>query len=645
VQNPDSNVEARAFYKVHANMKKDPYKVDKDGQLVFPDLHRFCFTTVAFELFCPDTLPAGSMGRRLAMIWQHVMIRRDYTSSCAVDPAGNRNAIGSSMPPTVMRQVQLKYEDKWALMNRRESIVHYGKLYELQARTAPSGQDSVLVNGRASKILTLGATSPLLFFAHFIHDSKVDDPVKLTPKGKPVKIENPAIKALREEHNKCSPEGDAEFLRRLLVDIRDNLVREYTKHNNDHPDDPYAILLPPAILNGGDLRTINSVQLAYTLIQSSPRFRALITLLATQIDERNEKALIFSSSPFEQQLITVVLRTIQIRARSVLATMKPQDKDDVISRFNQPLTRLVDPGNDGTANDDVEVLVLSYWMNSGLNLHSQCHNMHAFSPPPSHPIMIQSCGRIARFGQTHECLVVSYFVAETFNLAMLANLTRNALGGIAATLFEDENELLANIHDLRKHRGEIMHVSQMTPEQLTSKHTRSVNTTDMALYTLNEMLGVTIGVEDLDTSNLTQGEQLFTRVGAVASSSTSKKGAAAAASEPTTPAQRVVATLDAIKDMKRIQASAGAGTSRQTDQEDPSRKHGRDENDEGPTQQPPTKSRKVKLKVNVPSAHPAHPGQQSAGSDGSPNTVVGSPTIGSDGLRRSSRKQQEQSKQ
>lgn len=44
------------------------------------------------------THDAVEMGRRLAMIWSKVMIRRDYASHCVIDHRGTSHTIGSSMP-------------------------------------------------------------------------------------------------------------------------------------------------------------------------------------------------------------------------------------------------------------------------------------------------------------------------------------------------------------------------------------------------------------------------------------------------------------------------------------------------------------------------------------------------------------------
>jgi hypothetical protein len=82
---------------------------------------------------------------------------------------------------------------------------------------------------------------------------------------------------------------------------------------------------------------------------------------------------------------------------AVLATQKQSEKEAWIAGVLKPLRRWSEPGYKGVASDDVEVMVMSYYMNLGLNLHHHCHILHAPSPPPSYSIWRQSCGRIIRF--------------------------------------------------------------------------------------------------------------------------------------------------------------------------------------------------------------------------------------------------------
>jgi hypothetical protein len=106
------------------------------------------------------------------------------------------------------------------------------------------------------------------------------------------------------------------------------------------------------------------------------------------------------ANPFEQQLMTTILRRSSLFANALLAIMPTQDKEDLIARFNLPLLRVHRPDSDQNHGADIEVIVLSYFVDSGFNLHLQCADLHCLTPPPSYPIYVQTVGRVARFGTT-----------------------------------------------------------------------------------------------------------------------------------------------------------------------------------------------------------------------------------------------------
>jgi len=150
--------------------------------------------------------------------------------------------------------------------------------------------------------------------------------------------------------------------------------------------------------------------------------------------------------------LTVILRLLSFKAEALLATHATTAKSELIPRFNARLSKHCAVGSAGYADsaNDIEVMVLSYYMNSGLNLQYQCPFLHACSPPISESVWQQTCGRIVRFGQPSECLVLEYFVTGTFNQKQIATATSNAfvshaaltLGGIAPlTRSENENDM------------------------------------------------------------------------------------------------------------------------------------------------------------------------------------------------------------
>ncbi|KAF2462481.1 uncharacterized protein BDR25DRAFT_320692, partial [Lindgomyces ingoldianus] len=156
----------------------------------------------------------------------------------------------------------------------------------------------------------------------------------------------------------------------------------------------------------------------------------------------------------EQQLLVVILSLLDIKADAHISSSDVRHKDKLVQKFQRPLSQNLtnDPHSAGVLDEDLEVLVMSYYMNSGLNLHYNCCNMHAFSPAPSSPIWIQACGRIVRFGQTKDCLIIKYYVKNTSNHRQIANATSNALAGISALINgynKREGEVSVNIKGVK----------------------------------------------------------------------------------------------------------------------------------------------------------------------------------------------------
>jgi hypothetical protein len=74
------------------------------------------------------------------------------------------------------------------------------------------------------------------------------------------------------------------------------------------------------------------------------------------------------------------------------------------------------------------------WLSASVNLHQNCHILHAVSPTLSASLPLQAIGRIVRFGQKHHCHIVEYFVPGTHNMRQLKTSAANALVTIAALL-------------------------------------------------------------------------------------------------------------------------------------------------------------------------------------------------------------------
>ncbi|KAH8732463.1 hypothetical protein GQ44DRAFT_721741 [Phaeosphaeriaceae sp. PMI808] len=250
------------------------------------------------------------------------------------------------------------------------------------------------------------------------------------------KKESPHLIQYREYYEKGEYE---QWFRKLMDDIYRNL--------GDLKSGSADLTFKQQIFRGRSPEQYQTNQLVRIFIQSSGRLCAMFAALADQIDNRNEKAIIFALNPWEQQLYTVILRIMNYKAFAHLAIFKGDHKAKIIQDFQSDLARWVDPGFEGVAENDSEVLVLSYHMNSGLNLHTTCHNIYAPSPPPPYSIWVQTIGRIARFGQPFECVVMTYIVTKTYNIAQYSTMMRNALTTIAALVcdVQGKDETMAGV--------------------------------------------------------------------------------------------------------------------------------------------------------------------------------------------------------
>ncbi|OSS43813.1 hypothetical protein B5807_11600 [Epicoccum nigrum] len=432
------------------------------------------YTAAAFEKFaCQRILQPGEGGAILARLFKRFVIRRDYAASCVVDHKGKEHVIGSSMRAVHRYTLHLDNDEAWQEVHDSLIGEHQGNVIRDET------SEQTHLNGRAARCMNFAAISPLLLCAKGILQAKVDaerdslqhpyekarsstrmrdNPDLVRPplnparefdsdydeeydsdeeegeakgdkrraKGKRPKIKNPHLAQYRALYE--AGQYDTWF-RKLMEDIYVNL-------ETMDPDQEVM----GSLFNGKRPQDMTTTQLVNIFVASSPRLKAMIHVLADQVDNRNEKALIFAQSPWEQMLYAVILRLLDYKANAVLASQKTQVKDELIARFQTPLTRWTQPDYDGVKDSDLEILVLSYHMNSGLNLHPTCHNLHAPSPPPSYSIWIQTCGRIARFSQAFDCVVIMYIGKKTYNVAQYQTLMMNALPTVAALTCKVESD-------------------------------------------------------------------------------------------------------------------------------------------------------------------------------------------------------------
>jgi hypothetical protein len=162
--------------------------------------------------------------------------------------------------------------------------------------------------------------------------------------------------------NKGTEAGDKEFLRCLIVNIRENLLEKVESLTQDYDPDFRLPFLSSWLQ--GDLDDISVLDFVAFFVQTSPRIGCLLSALVDQVAARNEKATMFTANPFEQQLTTIILQRSGLLANALLATMPTLDKEELIKRFNTPLLQISHPGRDQSNRADIEVVVFSYFINS-----------------------------------------------------------------------------------------------------------------------------------------------------------------------------------------------------------------------------------------------------------------------------------------
>ncbi|KAH7110868.1 P-loop containing nucleoside triphosphate hydrolase protein [Dendryphion nanum] len=313
----------------------------------------------------------------------------------------------------------------------------------------------------STRMLNLLSICLLLRFAESIHHIMVPEVV---PSRIPIKDEdnvsmketNPHILGYNQLFAELSDDG-------FIDKIASEIVAATAAYN-----ERYRVNYNPL-----KTRPVNStLKQVFMIVSASERTKALFANIAGQFGSRDEKAIIFCQHPIEQMLVTVILRQLGVRASALLSFQTAKQKEELIDQFNTPLNRFRIVAQKTEIESDVEVLVLNYAMNSGLNLQNQCCNVHTLSPAPSWAIWVQVIGRVVRFGQKRNCLIIEYFVRDTFNAAQIRISTSHALVSVAAQLNGDtqllDNTLAKSREFLRLHDGSIYDINDaVTPPEVT----------------------------------------------------------------------------------------------------------------------------------------------------------------------------------
>ncbi|OCK72672.1 hypothetical protein K432DRAFT_97806 [Lepidopterella palustris CBS 459.81] len=135
----------------------------------------------------------------------------------------------------------------------------------------------------------------------------------------------------------------------------------------------------------------------------SPRYQALLGVVADQVVKRGQKAILWVHYPVEQELLLSIFTNLGFTAATMMADDDSNARWDLQQRFNNP-------GN------ELMVLIANYNTSGvGLNLQKACHYVHLVDPPLGWSSREQTVGRNYRLGSLHEVTVIEYFVTGSFN--------------------------------------------------------------------------------------------------------------------------------------------------------------------------------------------------------------------------------------
>jgi hypothetical protein len=170
----------------------------------------------------------------------------------------------------------------------------------------------------------------------------------------------------------------------------------------------------------------------------SPRLRNLFALV-TDCIKRREKMVFWVLYPFEQILLTGLIRLCGASCEAFLAEMSNTARAKLGTRFNTKMSDRYD-------KEDLQFLVCSYAVGGvGLNLQAQCHMVVMVDHPMTHAIGEQAIGRCYRLGQKWDVHVLQLTVSDTFD-ATLANANqRRSLSLIYANI--DQEALASQYHN------------------------------------------------------------------------------------------------------------------------------------------------------------------------------------------------------
>ncbi|KAI9869098.1 MAG: hypothetical protein M1813_002922 [Trichoglossum hirsutum] len=285
-------------------------------------------------------------GTRLLAAMELCVIKRGYGSSIPFGKNGRR--IGDSMQPMQVRTIELNY--------RPDELVRYRPLHNHAIANLPKTIDGP--NGTKRVAFDMKYWRSLKHYSTWL-----------------------GFEYLLQYHVDKLQEfrSNADFTLRNLAD--------FICENNPKAQPP------------GDSLT----NLLEWFADGSPKIRWMCWVLAELTVKRKEKIIIWVQFPWQQELLYLFLKELNIDVRQYHSGLSSRDRQHLVKTFHEE-------------QHEVMVLICSYSVNScGLNLHGRCRNVLIFEPAPSSPVEFQAVGRVYRVGQELTVRVIRLYLQQSWN--------------------------------------------------------------------------------------------------------------------------------------------------------------------------------------------------------------------------------------
>jgi len=388
LEDPDINLDAEGLLR----QKNPPNPYSRDAP---EKLHQYRATTSMFSHFLTESLSLTQQAEILGMVFEQVMIRRTYNSTCVTHPSGDVHTLMNMLPNATPVRLTIKNKTRTQDIYDLKARKLMGELFiPPDANSGGSGR----FNGAAIRNLALGCLCPLFLFATDI--DQVEG--------------NPNIQRYSDLHDRGN-------YKRYLRSLLSNIHQASTAEGHD-------------ILPGDDPVPKKTAGILNRFVLRSERLRTIFALIADWYAFDNQKTIIFCQNPQEQEILNCMLNLAGVKSKAHLSRYSSDDKKAMVDAFNRPIVPHDTIRSPEDEEDEVDVLCISMHQNTGLNLQHSCCRMIITGPTTNHAMWLQCCGRIVRVGQKHDCLIVELYDPNTFNATVASKNTRNAIAAMGATI-------------------------------------------------------------------------------------------------------------------------------------------------------------------------------------------------------------------